>query len=76
MVVKTSAGQRLVLNLAQPETEPPLTNAPVPRALGDAIATADLLGMGDHQFLPLRRAHAHAAIPLRAGTDLIRSLSP
>ena len=75
VVVKTSAGQRLVLNLAQPEAEPPLTNAPVPRALGDAIATADLLGMGVHQFLPLRRAHAHAAIPLRAGTDLIRSLA-
>ena len=75
VVVKTNAGQRLVLNLAQPETEPPLTNAPVPRALGDAIATADLLGMGVHQFLPLRRAHAHAAIPLRAGTDLIRSLA-
>lgn len=75
VVVKTSAGQRLVLNLAQPEAEPPLTNAPVPKALGDAIATADLLGMGAHQFLPLRRAHAHAAIPLRTGTDLIRSLA-
>ena len=78
VVVKTNAGQRLVLNLAQPETGPPLTltNAPVPRVLADAIATADLLGMGGHQFLPLRRAHAHAAIPLRAGTDLIRSLAP
>ena len=75
LVVKTSAGQRLVLNLAQPEAGPPLTNAPKPRALEDAIATADLLGMGAHQFLPLRRAHAHAAIPLRAGTDLIRSLA-
>ena len=76
VVVKTTSGQRLVLNLAQPEAEPPLTNAPVPGALGDAIATADLLGMGVHQFLPLRRAHAHAAIPLRAGSDLVRSLVP
>ena len=74
VVVKTSAGQRLVLNLAQPEADPPLTNAPLPRVLGDAIATADLLGMGIHQFLPLRRAHAHAAIPLHSGTDLIHSL--
>ena len=76
VAIKTNAGQRLVLNLAQPEAETPLTNAPVPRVLGDAIATADLLGMGVHQFLPLRRAHAHAAIPLRAGTDLVRSLAP
>ena len=75
VVVKTTSGQRLVLNLAQPEAKLTLTNAPVPRALGDAIATADLLGMGVHQFLPLRRAHAHAAIPLRAGSDLVRSLA-
>jgi hypothetical protein len=75
VVVKTSSGQRLVLNLAQPEAEPPLTEAPLPKALDDAIATADVLGMGVHQFLPLRRAHAHAAIPLRAGSDLIRSLA-
>ena len=75
VVLKTRSNQRLVLNLAQPGAEPPLTNAPTPRVLRDAIATADLLGMGRHQFLPLRRAHAHAAIPLRAGTDLIRSLA-
>ena len=75
VVVKTNGNQRLVLNLAQPGVGPPLTNAPVPRVLHDAIATADPLGMGAHQFLPLRRAHAHAAIPLRAGTDLIRTLA-
>lgn len=76
VVLKTSDGKRLVLNLAQPEAKPPLTNAPVPRALGDALATAGPLGVGAHQFLPLRRVHAQAAIPLRAGTDLIRSLAP
>lgn len=75
VILKTSANQRLVLNVAQPGADLPLTDSPTPEVLADAIATADLLGMGKHQFLPLRRAHAHAAIPLRAGTDLIRSLA-
>lgn len=76
VVLKTETGQRLVLNLAQPEADPPLTDAPRPHALGDAVATAGALGMGEHQFLPLRRVHAQAAIPLRAGTDLIKTLAP
>ena len=76
VVLKTQSGQRLVLNLAQPEADPPLTDAPRPNALGDAVATAGALGMGEHQFLPLRRVHAQAAIPLRAGTDLIKTLAP
>ncbi|MCY3655638.1 MAG: hypothetical protein OXG95_03370 [Chloroflexi bacterium] len=75
VILKTSANQRLVLNVAHPGADLPLTDAPAPAVLADAIATADVLGMGRHQFLPLRRAHAHAAIPLRAGTDLIRSLA-
>lgn len=74
--LKTAAGQRLVLNLAQPEADPPLTEASPPRVLADALATADPLGVGAHQFQPLRRVHAQAAIPLRAGTDLIRNLAP
>ena len=65
-----------MLNLAQPEGEPPLTEASPPRVLADALATADPLGVGAHQFQPLRRVHAQAAIPLRAGTELIRSLAP
>ena len=76
VVVKTGKGQRLVLNVAQPEAEPPLTEAPRPHVLGDAIATASPLGVGAHQFLPLRRVHARAAIPLHRGTDLIRQLAP
>ncbi len=76
VVFKTVNGQRLVLNLAQPEAEPPLTEASRPRVLDDAIATAGSLGVGAHQFLPLRRVHAQAAIPLRSGTDLIKSLAP
>ena len=75
VILKTKAGQRLVLSLAQPEADPPLTQAPLPNILGDAIATAEPLGVGAHQFLPLRRAHAQAAIPLKLGTDLIKSLA-
>lgn len=76
VVLKTSDGQRLVLNLAQPEADPPLTNAARPRVLGDALATAGPLGVSTNQFLALRRVHSHAAIPLKRGTDLIRSLAP
>lgn len=76
VVVKTEAGRRLVLNLAQPEAEPPLTNAAEPEVLADALATAEPLAVGDHQFLALRRAHSRAAIPLRRGTDLIHALAP
>ncbi len=76
VILKTTNGQRLVLNLAQPEADPPLTDAPPPNALADALATAAPLGVGSDQFLALRRAHAQAAIPLRAGTDLINSLAP
>ena len=44
VILKTGEGQRLVLNLAQPEAEPPLTNAPQPLSLKDAIGTASPLG--------------------------------
>ena len=74
VVLKTSGGQRLVLNIAQPEAEPPLTNWPEPRVMGDAISTAGPLGVGSDQFLALRRAHRWASIPLKTGTDLIHSL--
>lgn len=75
LVVKTHSGQRLLLNLAQPEADPPLTNAFPPKVLGEAIATAARLGVGRHEFLPLRRAHAKAAIPFRAGAAIIESLA-
>ena len=74
VILKTRNGQRLVLNIAQPEVDPPLTDKQVPRALGDAISTAGPLGVGTDQFLALRRAHRWASIPLKAGTDLIHSL--
>lgn len=74
VILKTLQGQRLVLNIAQPEVEPPLTNQPAPHVLGDAIYTAGPLGVGTDQFLALRRAHRQASIPLKAGADLIHSL--
>ena len=73
-VLKTARGQRLVLNIAQPEAEPPLTDRTEPYALADAISTAGPLGVGSDQFLALRRAHRWASIPLEVGTDLIHSL--
>ena len=75
LVVKTHDGQRLFLNLAQPEADPPLTNARSPAVLNEAIATAEHLSIGRHEFLPLRRAHAKAAIPLRIGKAIIESLA-
>ena len=75
LILKTAAGQRLVLNIAQPDVTPPLTNRLVPAVLADAIATAAPLGVGTDQFLALRRAHRWASIPLRAGADLIHSLA-
>ena len=74
VILKTEGGQRLVLNLAQPEAGPPLTEADIPISLADALKTAGNLGVGSHQFLALRRAHNRAAIPLKTGTDLIQSL--
>ncbi len=75
LIVKTHDGQRLFLNLVQPEADPPLTNASSPVVLNEAIAIAEHLGIGRNEFLPLRRAHAKAAIPLRIGKAIIESLA-
>ena len=74
LILKTPNGQRLVLNIAQPESESPLTDRPDPRALGDAISTAAPLGVGSDQFMALRRAHRWASLPIKTGTNLIQSL--
>lgn len=44
--------------------------------LGDILDVLDHLATYLHRdgFMPLVRAHAHAAIPLRRGTDIIRTL--
>ena len=74
MILKTPNGQRLVLNIAQPEVEPPLTDQLDPLVLGDAVSTAAPLGVGSDQFLALRRAHRWASIPIKTGTNLIHKL--
>ncbi|MXW52495.1 MAG: hypothetical protein F4X44_00910 [Gammaproteobacteria bacterium] len=78
LILKTPTGQRLVLNVAQPEFNHtggvPLTNAPDPSVLGDAVSTAAPLGVGTDQFLALRRAHRWASLPIKTGTSLIHSL--
>ena len=66
-----------MLNLAQPEADPPLTEALHLLVFWRTPWRQPIrLGVGAHQFQPLRRVHAKAAIPLRVGTDLIRSLAP
>ena len=75
LIIKTENGKRLILNLAQPGAAPPLTNQPPPSVINDAIATANMMGIGNHEFLPLRRAHASAAIPLKVGHKMIESLA-
>ena len=74
VILKTGSGQRLIINIAQPEVDTPLTDQTAPLVLGDAISTAGPLGVGSDQFLALRRAHRWASIPLKTGTDLIHSL--
>ena len=74
LILKTAQGHRLVLNIAQPEADPPLTERLAPLVLADAISTAAPLGVGTDQFLALRRSHRWASIPLKAGEDLIHSL--
>ena len=74
LILKTAQGHRLVLNIAQPEAAPPLTDQSAPLVLADAISTAAPLGVGTDQFLALRRAHRWASIPLKTGGDLVHSL--
>ncbi len=79
LLYKTRAGEHAVLT-------PAMTNAAArdfgradarcyPR-LGDMLNVLDDLATYLYRdgFAPLVRAHAHAAIPLRQGTDMIRSL--
>ena len=44
--------------------------------LGDVLDVVDQLAthIYDGGFMPLVRAHSHAAIPLKRGTDIIKSL--
>ena len=77
VVVKTEDGQRLVLNVAQPEAEPPLTEAsPAARVRETPLLPHRPSASARISSCRLRRVHARAAIPLHSGTDLIRRLAP
>lgn len=79
ILYKTNKGQHVVIHTAMLDqlAENFRNNSPgcFPR-LGDILDVMDHLAtyIYDGGFLPLIRAHAHAAIPLKRGTDIIRSL--
>jgi NurA domain len=76
---KTRNSAHAVINMAivnkQSEDFDDVTLAAFPR-LGDALNVLDHLSTYLYQdgFMPLVRAHAHAAIPLQRGTDIIMGL--
>jgi hypothetical protein len=76
---KTAAGEHAVITTAM--TKPASQDfercdLPCYSRLGDMLNVLDHLATYLYRdgFMPLVRAHAHAAIPLRRGADLIRSL--
>lgn len=79
ILYKTNKGQHVVIHTAMlNESAANLRDNSqecYPR-LGDILDVMDHLAtyIYDGGFLPLIRAHAHAAIPLKRGTDIIRSL--
>jgi hypothetical protein len=76
---KTAAGEHAVITTAMTtEASQEFRRCDLacyPR-LGDMLNVLDRLATYLHRdgFMPLVRAHAHAAIPLRRGADIIRSL--
>lgn len=76
---KTAAGAHAVLNVAMTnEDAADFTNADAacfPR-LADALSILDHLSTYLYQdgFMPLVRAHAHAAIPLKRGSDILKGI--
>ena len=79
ILYKTNKGKHLVIHTAMlNEVSEDLRSNSLecyPR-LGDILDVVDHLAthIYDDGFLPLIRAHAHAAIPLKRGTDIIHSL--
>ena len=79
ILYKTNKGQHVVIHTAMlNESAANLRDNSqecYPR-IGDILDVMDHLAtyIYDGGFLPLIRAHAHAAIPLKRGTDIIRSL--
>ncbi len=79
ILYKTNKGEHIVIHTAMLNelAENFRNNSPecYPR-LGDILDVMDQLAthIYDGGFMPLVRAHAHAAIPLKQGTDIIKSL--
>ena len=77
VVVKTEKGQRLVLNVAQPEAEPPLTGA----SLAARVRETPLLPHRPSASVRISSCRCGGCMRRRlsrftAATDLIRQLSP
>ena len=79
ILYKTNKGEHVVIHTAMLNqiSEDFRKNSPecYPR-LEDVLDVVDQLAthIYDGGFMPLVRAHAHAAIPLKRGTDIIKSL--
>ena len=79
ILYKTNKGEHIVIHTAMLNEAASnfRDNSPecYPR-LGDILDVMDQLAthIYDGGFMPLVRAHAHAAIPLKRGTDIIKSL--
>lgn len=79
VLYKTANGSHVVLNSAIVNAEGANFHDTSPGAfprLGDALNVLDHLStyLYDDGFMPLVRAHAHAAIPLKQGAEILRSL--
>lgn len=79
ILYKTRSGSRAVLNLAmvnERSADFSDTSADAFPRLSDALNVLDHLSTYLYRdgFMPLVRAHAHAAIPLKRGTDIIAGL--
>ena len=79
VMYKTRSGSRAVLNLAmvnEKSADFDNTSASAFPRLADALNVLDHLSTYLYRdgFMPLVRAHAHAAIPLKRGTDIIAGL--
>ena len=79
VLYKTNKGEHVVLNTAMlSEHSQNFANNDLDcfHRLGDALDVMDELATYLYQdgFMPLIRAHANAAIPLKRGTDIIRNL--
>lgn len=77
VLYKTRSGDHAVITTAMiDQASQDLNNSTPTGRLGDILNVLDHLSTYFYRdgFMPLIRAHAHAAIPLRRGVDIIRGL--